>query len=53
MPLYEFQCTECDRTFVELVRAPAAITEVKIPKCGSVHVRRQLSILCPESERGR
>jgi len=52
MPLYEFQCTECDRTFEELVRAAAAITEVKCPKCGSEHVRRQLSIFASKVSGG-
>jgi len=43
MPLYEFQCTECDRSFEELVRSASAIAEVKCPECGSEHVRRQVS----------
>jgi putative FmdB family regulatory protein len=52
MPLYEFQCTECDRTFEELVRAAAAIAEVKCPTCGSQHVRRQLSIFASKVSGG-
>jgi putative FmdB family regulatory protein len=43
MPLYEFQCTECDSSFEELVRASAAVTEVECPECGSRHVRRKVS----------
>jgi putative FmdB family regulatory protein len=43
MPLYEFQCSECDRSFEELVRAATAVAEVKCPKCGSDHVRRKVS----------
>ena len=43
MPLYEFQCTECDRSFEELVRSASAIAEVKCPECGSEHVRRKMS----------
>jgi len=43
MPLYEFQCAECDRSFEELVRAASAIVEVKCPECGSEHVRRKVS----------
>ncbi len=49
MPLYEFQCSECDRSFEELVRTPAAVTEVKCPRCGSVHVRRKVSIFASKS----
>jgi putative FmdB family regulatory protein len=43
MPLYEFQCTECDRAFEELVRTSTAIAEVKCPECGGDHVRRKVS----------
>jgi putative FmdB family regulatory protein len=52
MPLYEFQCTQCDRSFEELVRAAAAITEVKCPQCGSEHVRRKLSIFASKASGG-
>jgi putative FmdB family regulatory protein len=52
MPLYEFQCTECDRTFEELVRAATAITEVKCPKCGSEHVHRKLSLFASKMSGG-
>ena len=44
MPLYEFQCTECDRSFEELVRSASAIAEVKCPGCRSEHVRRKVSV---------
>jgi putative FmdB family regulatory protein len=43
MPLYEFQCTECDRNFEELVRAAMAIADVRCPECGSDHIRRKVS----------
>lgn len=49
MPLYEFQCSECDRSFEELVRTPAAVAEVKCPRCGSVHVRRKVSIFASKA----
>jgi putative FmdB family regulatory protein len=44
MPLYEFQCAECDREFEELVRASTAIAEVRCPECGGDHVRRKVSL---------
>ena len=43
MPLYEFQCTACNRTFEELVRAISVVVEVKCPNCGSHQVRRKVS----------
>ncbi len=43
MPLYEFQCSECDSAFEELVRSATAVAEVKCPSCGSNEVRRKVS----------
>ncbi len=43
MPLYEFQCTECDTAFEELVRSSAAVSDVKCPTCGGEHIRRKVS----------
>jgi putative FmdB family regulatory protein len=43
MPLYEFQCTECDSAFEELVRASTAVANVQCPQCGSKDVRRKVS----------
>ena len=54
MPLYEFQCTECEHPFEELVRssAPAAIAEVKCPRCGSERIRRKISVFASKVSGG-
>jgi putative FmdB family regulatory protein len=52
MPLYEFQCTECDRSFEELVRAATVAAEVKCPECGSEHVRRKVSLFASRAVGG-
>lgn len=52
MPLYEFQCTECQDDFEELVRSSAAINEVKCPQCGSEHVRRKVSLFASKGGGG-
>ena len=44
MPIYEFSCATCDRSFEELVRSAEATSEVVYPKCGSQHVRRKISL---------
>lgn len=44
MPLYEFQCNDCQDEFEELVRSSSAVDEVKCPVCGSQHVRRKVSM---------
>jgi len=43
MPLYEFQCTKCDRSFEELVRGATAVSGIRCPECGSDHIRRKVS----------
>ena len=44
MPLYEFQCNDCQDEFEELVRSSSTVAEVKCPECGSRHVRRKVSL---------
>jgi putative FmdB family regulatory protein len=54
MPLYEFQCTQCNSSFEELVRvsqAPAA-AEVACPKCGSRRVLRKVSTFASKTSGG-
>jgi putative FmdB family regulatory protein len=52
MPLYEFQCADCQDDFEELVRSSVAIPEVKCPECGSDHVLRKISVFASKSSGG-
>ena len=52
MPIYEFNCQSCDRSFEELVRSAEAVNEVVCPKCGSNHVRRKISLFASSSKSG-
>ena len=52
MPLYEFQCTDCESAFEELVRAATAIIEVRCPQCGSRHIRRKVSTFASKMSGG-
>lgn len=52
MPIYEFNCTTCDRSFEELVRSTEAISEVVCPTCGSRRVRRKISLFASKSASG-
>lgn len=49
MPIYEFNCSSCERSFEELVRSAEAVHEVVCPKCGSQHVRRKISLFASKS----
>jgi putative FmdB family regulatory protein len=43
MPLYEYRCETCGRTFEKLRRMSDSDSEVDCPNCASEQVRRQLS----------
>ena len=57
MPLYEYHCRECDKTFEMLRRMKDADLDLECPDCRSTKVERQLSTFatggCTTSGSGR
>jgi putative FmdB family regulatory protein len=51
MPIYEFECEECEASFEELVAAGAG--EVPCPECGSIRTRRLMSSVSPPGRQPR
>lgn len=43
MPIFEFQCTDCDQPFEELVRSASAVSDVTCPVCGSPQIKKKVS----------
>ncbi|MBU0608239.1 MAG: zinc ribbon domain-containing protein [Armatimonadetes bacterium] len=43
MPLYEYRCENCDRTFEQMVAARNRDDGATCPDCGSKRVRRLIS----------
>ena len=43
MPLFEFVCAECNKSFEELVRSASALDGVKCPACGSKKASKKIS----------
>lgn len=43
MPLYSFECKDCEDEFEELVISSSQTDQVCCPTCGSSKVQRQLS----------
>jgi putative FmdB family regulatory protein len=43
MPIYEYACTPCGKSFEELVLRKSDEAEVRCPACGSADVGRQMS----------
>ena len=44
MPLYEYQCDECGKSFELLVRSATQQKEPKCPHCGSLKVSKSISL---------
>lgn len=53
MPLYDYQCLECEAIFEELVRTPRDEKKVRCEECGSPKVEKQVSAFCACTGRGR
>ena len=43
MPIYEFICKECSKSFEDLVLSVSRIDEVICPACGSGQVKKKMS----------
>jgi putative FmdB family regulatory protein len=43
MPIYEYACAPCGKTFEELVIRRSDDADVRCPACGSAEVARQMS----------
>ena len=43
MPLFEFECIECTKTFEDLVRSSADVNNVICPFCGSDSTKKKIS----------
>jgi len=43
MPLFEFECLECEKAFEDLVRTSSEINTVICPFCGSDMTRKKIS----------
>jgi putative FmdB family regulatory protein len=44
VPIYEYDCQDCNHTFEELVFSGSE--QVKCPKCGQNKVQRKMSVFC-------
>jgi putative FmdB family regulatory protein len=44
MPLYEYRCDKCGRSFELLVRSASQQNEPKCPHCGSPRVTKAISL---------
>lgn len=43
MPMFEFVCSQCERSFEELVRSTGDVGEIACPACGSREVKKKIS----------
>jgi putative FmdB family regulatory protein len=52
MPIYEFVCTECSKSFEDLVFSLSRIDEVVCPACGSSQVKKKMSTFASKPAAG-
>jgi putative FmdB family regulatory protein len=43
MPLFEYECAKCRRSFEKLVRSSEAVLTVACPSCGSHKTKKRVS----------
>jgi len=43
MPIYEYACVPCGKSFEELVLRKSDEAEIRCPGCGSAEIARQMS----------
>jgi putative FmdB family regulatory protein len=49
MPIYEYQCEDCNTRFEKLIRRAAEVADVDCPSCGQKHVSQQYSTFAPHA----
>ncbi len=52
MPLYEYQCPECETRFDALRGMSQADDPIACPQCGETHARRMISLFAAVGDRG-
>lgn len=52
MPIYEFQCSDCETPFEKFVRSFSAINSVVCPDCGGNHVQKRMSTFASSVQGG-
>ncbi|MGB2911838.1 MAG: zinc ribbon domain-containing protein [Anaerolineales bacterium] len=52
MPIFEFECSNCDREFEELLFNTGAVSEVICPECGSSKVNKKISTFASKAAGG-
>jgi len=51
MPLYEFQCPDCESRFERLVRSSDSVLKIICPTCGGEKAERLLSLFATAGPR--
>jgi putative FmdB family regulatory protein len=50
MPIYEYSCADCQKTFEKMRPMSKADTEIACPDCGGAHTSRGLSLFAAFSK---
>jgi putative FmdB family regulatory protein len=52
MPIFEFTCKECGKSFEELVLSTSKVDDVVCPACGSGEVKKKMSTFASRVDGG-
>ncbi|MBI5815725.1 MAG: zinc ribbon domain-containing protein [Nitrospinae bacterium] len=47
MPIYEYTCSNCGKSFEALVMSAESRKGIKCPSCGSARIEKDLSVFSP------
>jgi putative FmdB family regulatory protein len=53
MPIFEFVCENCEKSFEELVRSANDTSMVTCPQCSSNQVKKKISLFSAQAPGGR
>ncbi len=52
MPIYEFKCNDCDKTFESLVLIASAVDSIRCKYCHSANIKKILSATSGQPAKG-
>jgi putative FmdB family regulatory protein len=53
MPIYEFTCGKCSKSFEQLVRTMSGEVKAECPHCGSAKAEKKLSVMAVVGTEGK
>lgn len=52
MPIYEFHCEDCGKSFESLVLIASAVDDLTCKHCNSLNIKKMISATCSQPAKG-